>query len=77
MYTGKLVFARVFAQVMAHPPRRDIEACLTAHRAKLYHMRIRGRVARSTLADANERRDWRIYADFARGPVATAPPRTP
>ncbi len=60
MYTGKLVFAPVFApvfaQVMAHPPLRDIEACLTARRAKLYHMGIRGRVARSTLADANERR---------------------
>ena len=43
----------------------DIEVCLSTQSAKLYHMGIRGRVARSTLADANERRDWRIYADFA------------
>ena len=44
---------------------RDIETCLRAHSAKLYHLGIRGGIARSTLADANENRDWRIYKDFA------------
>jgi hypothetical protein len=61
-----------FAQLSYRESLRDIEACLTAHRAKLYHMGIRGHVSRSTLADANERRDWRIYADFAHGLIATA-----
>ena len=44
---------------------RDIEVCLRAQESKLYHLGIRGHVARSTLADANEKRDWRIYRDFA------------
>jgi hypothetical protein len=61
-----------FAQLSYRESLRDIEACLWAHRAKLYHLGIRGQVARSTLADANERRDWRIYADFAQGLIATA-----
>ncbi len=61
-----------FAQLSHRESLRDIEACLTAHRAKLYHMGIRGQVAHATLADANERRDWRIYADFAQGLIATA-----
>jgi hypothetical protein len=51
---------------------RDIEACLRAHREKLYHMGIRSRVSRSTLADANEVRDWRIYADFAQRLIGMA-----
>jgi hypothetical protein len=51
---------------------RDIEVCLRAHHAKLYHLGIRGTVARSTLADANEKRDWRIYAEFAQCLIATA-----
>ena len=51
---------------------RDIEACLRAQGAKLYHMGIRGAVSRSTLADANEQRDWRIYADFAQHLIHTA-----
>lgn len=54
-----------FAQLTHRASLRDIEATLRAMRPKLYHMGIRGRVARSTLADANESRDWRIYADFA------------
>ena len=61
-----------FAQLSYRESLRDIETCLSAHRAKLYHMGIRGRVARSTLADANERRDWRIYADFAQSLIITA-----
>lgn len=61
-----------FAQLSYRESLRDIEACLSAHRAKLYHMGIRGRVARATLADANERRDWRIYADFAQSLITTA-----
>jgi hypothetical protein len=54
-----------FAQLTYRESLRDIEACLRSMQNKLYHMGIRGRVSRSTLADANERRDWRIYADFA------------
>jgi hypothetical protein len=54
-----------FAQLSYRESLRDIEACLNAQREKLYHMGIRGTVARSTLADANEQRDWRIYADLA------------
>jgi hypothetical protein len=54
-----------FAQLTYRESLRDIETCLRAHSAKFYHLGIRGAVARSTLADANERRDWRIYAEFA------------
>jgi hypothetical protein len=54
-----------FAQLTYRESLRDIEACLRAQSPKLYHMGFRAKVARSTLADANERRDWRIYADFA------------
>jgi hypothetical protein len=61
-----------FAQLTCRESLRDIEICLRAHQAKLYHMGIRGRVSRSTLADANEQRDWRIYAEFAQGLINTA-----
>ena len=54
-----------FAQLTYRESLRDIQACLRAMQAKLYHMGIRGRISKSTLADANEKRDWRIYADFA------------
>jgi hypothetical protein len=54
-----------FAQLTSRESLRDIETCLRAMGAKLYHAGFRGRIARSTLADANERRNWRIYADFA------------
>jgi hypothetical protein len=54
-----------FAQLTYRESLRDIEACLRAMTDRLYHMGIRGRVSRSTLADANERRDWRIYAALA------------
>jgi len=54
-----------FAQLTFRESLRDIECCLRAMREKLYHAGIRGQVSRSTLADANENRDWRIYADFA------------
>jgi len=53
-----------FAQLTYRESLRDIETCLRAMQAKLYHAGLRGRVSRSTLADANETRDWRIYADF-------------
>jgi len=49
-----------FAQLTYRESLRDIEACLRAHKTKLYHLGIRGGVARSTLADANETRDWRF-----------------
>ncbi len=61
-----------FAQLTYRESLRDIEACLRAQRAKLYHMGIRGRVSRATLADANEKRDWRIHADFAHALIAIA-----
>jgi len=54
-----------FAQLTYRESLRDIEICLRAMQPKLYHAGIRGKVSRSTLADANEKRDWRIYADFA------------
>lgn len=63
-----------FAQLSARESLRDIEICLRAHHAKLYHLGIRGRVARSTLADANERRDWRIYQDLAQYLIRQARP---
>ena len=61
-----------FAQLTYRESLRDIEACLSAQAAKLYHMGIREAVSRSTLADANELRDWRIYAEFAHRLIAQA-----
>ncbi len=66
--------AMAFAQLTYRESLRDIEACLGAQRHKLYHCGIRGPVRRSSLADANERRDWRIYADFARTLIDIARP---
>jgi hypothetical protein len=63
-----------FAQLTYRESLRDIEVCLSAQVAKLYHMGIRSPVKRTTLADANERRDWRIYADFAQRLIAQARP---
>jgi hypothetical protein len=54
-----------FAQLTYRESLRDIEACLRSMQSKLYHMGIRSKVSRNTLAYANENRDWRIYADFA------------
>lgn len=54
-----------FAQLTYRESLRDIECCLRAMQEKLYHMGIRGKVSRNTLAKANETRDWRIYSDFA------------
>lgn len=54
-----------FAQITFRESLRDIEACLRSLKNKLYHIGIRGKVSRSTLADANNKRDWRIYAEFA------------
>ena len=61
-----------FAQLTYRESLRDIEACLRAVQPRLYHVGIRARVSRSTLADANETRNWRIYADFAQGLIRTA-----
>ena len=63
-----------FAQLTYRESLRDIEACLRSMSAKLYHMGFRGKVARTTLADANESRDWRIYADFAQVLIGIARP---
>jgi hypothetical protein len=54
-----------FAQLTYRESLRDIQACLRAFQQKLYHMGIRGKASRNTLAHANQVRDWRIYADFA------------
>ena len=54
-----------FAQLSYRESLRDIEACLRAMQNKLYHIGMRSRISKSTLAYANENRDWRIYADFA------------
>jgi hypothetical protein len=61
-----------FAQLTFRESLRDIEACLGAVPSKLYHMGIRSQVSRSTLADANEARDWRIFADFAQALIGVA-----
>jgi len=61
-----------FAQLTYRESLRDIEACLRAQASKLYHMGIKSRVSRSTLADANEVRDWRIYAEFAQSLIGIA-----
>jgi hypothetical protein len=61
-----------FAQLTYRESLRDIEACLRARSTKLYHMGIRSRVSRNTLAHANQVRDWRIYADFAQVLIASA-----
>ena len=61
-----------FAQLTYRESLRDIEICLRGKRSKLYHMGIRSRVARNTLAKANENRDWRMYADFAQILIAKA-----
>jgi len=54
-----------FAQITYRESLRDIETCLNSHHEKLYHIGFRGKVSKSTLADANETRDYRIYQDFA------------
>ena len=64
--------AMAFAQLTYRESLRDIEACLGSLQGKLYHLGFHGKVARSTLADANESRDWRIFADFAHRLIATA-----
>jgi hypothetical protein len=64
--------AMAFAQLTYRESLRDIEACLSAQAHKLYHIGFRQPVHRSTLADANEVRDWRIYADFAHRLIAQA-----
>ncbi len=61
-----------FAQLTYRESLRDIESCLNSMQKKLYHMGFRGKISRSTLADANENRDWRIYADFAQVLIHTA-----
>ena len=61
-----------FAQLTYRESLRDIEVCLAAQAAKLYHMGLRTPVKRATLAEANERRDWRIYADFAQRLITQA-----
>ena len=63
-----------FAQLTYRDSLRDIEACLRALSGKLYHLGFRGRVARSTLADANDAHDWRIFADFAQVLIRIARP---
>jgi hypothetical protein len=66
--------AMAFAQLTYRESLRDIEVCLRAMQGKLYHLGFRGKVARSTLADANESHDWRIFADFAQLLIGIARP---
>lgn len=61
-----------YAQMSGRESLRDIETCLNSHREKLYHVGFRGSVSRSTLADANERRDWRIFQDFGQALIRIA-----
>ena len=61
-----------FAQLTYRESLRDIEVCLSAQAAKLYHMGFRHEIKRSTLADANETRDWRIHAEFAQRLIVQA-----
>ncbi len=61
-----------FAQLTFRESLRDIEVCLRAHKSRIYHFGIRGHVARSNLGDANEKRDWRIYRDFANALIVEA-----
>src|SRR6204780_4598108 len=68
------LLAMSFAQLTYRESLRDIEACLRSMSGKLYHMGLRGKVARSTLGDANETHDWRIYADFAQVLIGVARP---
>jgi hypothetical protein len=65
-------FCMAFAQLSYRESLRDIESCLRAMHNKLYHIGMRGRISRSTLAYANENRDWRIYADFAQVLISIA-----
>jgi hypothetical protein len=71
---GDQFLSMALAQLTYRESLRDIEACLRSVGCKLYHMGFRGLVSRSTLADANERHDWRIYADFAQVLVQIARP---
>ena len=66
--------AMAFAQLTYRESLRDIEACLRSMQGKLYHLGFRGKVARSTLADANESHDWRIFANFAQVLIGIARP---
>ena len=66
--------AMAFGQLTYRESLRDVEACLRSMNTRLYHMGFRGRVSRSTLADANETHDWRIYGDFAQLLVGIARP---
>ena len=63
-----------FAQLTYRESLRDIQACLRAQPAKLYHLGLHGKVSRSALADANESRDWRIYGEFAQALIRIAQP---
>ncbi len=63
-----------FAQLTYRESLRDIESCLRAQPAKLYHLGLRGNISRSALADANEQRDWRIYYEFAQALIRIARP---
>ena len=69
-YCAEQYRAMAFAQLTYRESLRDIEVCLSAQASKLYHMGFREPVRRSTLADANETRDWRIYAEFAQRLIA-------
>jgi len=64
--------AMSFAQLTGRESLRDIEACLFAHKDKLFHMGLRSKISRATLADANKTRNWKIYADFTQSLIKIA-----
>ena len=65
-------YCMTFAQLTGRESLRDIVTCLRANQSKLYHMGIRGNIARTTISDANSTRNWKIYADLAYTLIATA-----
>src|SRR6185295_8190643 len=73
-HTGLEVAQALAVGELRQGRRQELEACMRAHSAKLYHLGIRSRISRSTLADANESRDWRIYAEFAQSLIDRARP---
>ena len=70
---AELFRVMAFAQLTYRESLRNIEVCLSAQSGKLYHMGFRHEIKRSTLADANEARDWRIYAEFAQRLIEKMP----
>ena len=72
LFTSRSIFEHGVCAINVSRKLARYRSLFTAHEAKLYHLGIRGHVARSNLGDANEKRDWRIYRDFANSFIAQA-----